>query len=1180
MRGLKNLFIKKTWIAWFLCISFMAMLSPTLVQASENAALTVGQIYNGFKLIEDKPVADINSKARIFEHIKSGAHVLYLENDDENKVFSINFYTPPSNDTGVNHIIEHSVLYGSEKYPVKSPLMEVFKTSVSNMANAFTSNDRTSYPFATNNYKDFKNVMGIYMDAVFFPNFRKDSRIFEQEGWHYELDSKEGELKYNGVVYNEMKGLYSSPDFALTTNVKKSLYPDTLYNWEAGGNPALIPTLTYEKTLETYNKNYHPSNSYIYLYGNLHIMDTLKFLDEDYLSKFDKKTYNKVVPKQTPFTERKIMTAEYALPKNSDTKNKTYLALNYAIDLKDNYDDLIGLQLLSSILLNSDMSPFKMGLLQKGFGSSVSGTLDITVSQPTFQIIVTGSEESKKDDFLKFMDSTLVSLVKNGLDKNFIHSIFNAVEIQLRNEKTQGLRGLNYNEAAMIGWLYSGDPIKYLKTEESIANIKKSIDNGYFEKLIQKYLIDNKHSSLVVLKPKAGLEEELSEKTSKTLSEYKLKLSAEQLDALVKYTKEFKVWQNTPDSKEALATIPTLALSDLTENESSTYSIVKDLDGATVINHPIYTNKLVYMNMYFDSTTVPQDKLPYLYLLSTLLGRLDTESYSFQEIYSKMLNVGGIGFGPTAIPKFMDNDIYYPKFMVTASTLAEKFEEATVLAEEIMNKTKFDNKEDIRKYVKEMRANLESYLTYMPNLISETKIQAYISPLGKYNDIGYLDFYNFIKELDGDFDSKADEAIKNLKEVSKLLFNKENLIVSLTVDESEYNKAEKDLAKLLQCLNNEKLQKYSYNFDSSVKNEAFVLPSNVQYTAKGANINKLGFKYNGSMTVLEKILSMEYLMPEVREKGGAYGAGFSISTEGNAIFTSYRDPNLSESLNAFDKASDFLRNFKADDKQMTSYILGIISPKDNLFSPSQKAAMLDMDYISGRTAEASRKIKEEILSTTAKDISAYASLIDALARENTYTVAGNASKIGANKELFSDIIDVFNNKPAKPSELTLDQVKELVKTAKSSKLFADYNKAYSELLKLSAENQQSLSADLAAEAKEAFTADIIKALTALKYFYDTPNLKTFTEVAAFIQTGVQNEKNREYLLMELQKWGYSLVFTPDVEEAINAINLIAQKPEAAAIKAAEVAIAKVKNEENRKYLDDQFNQLKALLKIN
>lgn len=1169
MRLLKKLILKKSCVAFFICISLTVMYLPATTHAEEAATFATGQIYNGFKLVEDKPLSEINSNALVFEHVKSGARLLYLQNDDENKVFSISFYTPPSDDTGVNHVIEHSVLYGSEKYPVKSPLMQVLKDSVSNFANALTFSDRTEYPFATNNYKDFKNLLGIYMDAVFYPNFRYEPKIFSQEGWHYELNSKDSDLSYNGVVYNEMKGNYSSPDVLLQDNVMKSLFPNTLYNFESGGDPEVIPQLTRDKALETYNKYYTPSNSYIYLSGKLDILDTLKFLDEQYLSKFDKKTIDSTIPTQKPFNQRTEKDADYAVPVGSDTNNKTYLSLNYAINVNGNSDDIYGLQLLNAMLLSSNSSILSNAIIQNGFGSSAQGSFNVNLAEPVFQIQVSGANEQNKDNYTKFIDAALTNIAKGGIDKNTIDSVFNSAEISLRAQKTVGSRGLNFDEDAIAGWMYYGNPTTYLESEKSFANIKKSIDSGYFENLIQKYFIDNKHSSLVVLKPKAGLQEEMDANAKKTLADFKSKLSDSEIDSLVKQTKDLKAWQDTPDTKEALSSIPTLSLSDINTNTSTTPLIEKDVDGVKVLDHPIYTNKLDYMNMYFDSSTVSQDKLPYLYLLSDILGQLGTEKHSSAEVYSKELNIGGLSFTPYVIPKFENDTVYYPKFIVSCNTLGGNLPDAMNLISEIINTSKFDDKEQLKTTIKSLKSGLTSYITNDPSNTSTTKVQSYFSPLGQYNETGDLQFYNFVSDLDTNFDSKADEIIKNLKDVSSLVFNKENLTVGITADDNEYDKFQQSLTTLLNQIGDSKLQTYSYKFDDTAKNEGLMIPSQVQYIAEGYNINKLGYKYSGNMLVLSKILTTEYLMNEVREKGGAYGTSFSISPQGNALFTSYRDPNLKETLDTFDKAGDFLRNFKADDSQMTSYILGIVNSKDASLDPSSRGTSADIAYISGETMQDAEQISKEILNTKSQDISAYANMIDAITKQSTYCVIGNDTKIQENKDLFTNVTDVLNDQNNQNNK---EHAKQLLETAKSTLLVANYINAYTEISKLSQTDQQALMPDLISLKASVLTPDITNILNTIVALHNDPSISNSLEIVHAITDEVKLKENQTYLFEQLNNVTFNEVFTPDVTAAFNAVNDTRAKKDTVSIQLAKDTIAKVKNKGSEQWLTDYLTR--------
>lgn len=1168
MKGLRKLTLQKKFVALFLVLSFLGLGIPKQVQAEESK-LNVGQVYSGFKLVEDKPIKEMEASAKIFKHVKSGANLIYLQNGDENKVFSIGFYTPPTDDTGVNHILEHSVLYGSEKYPVKSPLAEVGKQSVSNFANAITSNDKTIFPFATTNYKDYKNVMGIYMDAVFNPIFKRDPRIFQQQAWRYELNSKTEDITYNGVVYNEMKGNYANPARLLQTTILKSLFPDTLYNWEAGGNPQVIPQLTYEKALEVYNKNYHPSNSYIFVYGKLDILDTLKFLNDEYLSKFEKVEFNTKIPEQKPFEARKELIASYPVQSGVDLSKNHYLSLNYAIDLKGSTEDIIGLQLLSYMLLESESAPLKVALLQSGFGTAVNGGVATGTKQPVFQITVSGSNSAYKDKYVEFVDMVLASIVKEGLDKNFIQSVFNSAEMSLRIQKTAGMRGISYGELVMQGWLYEGNPTIYLEFEKSLETIKKSINDGYFEKLIKKYFVDNKHSSIVVLQPKAALDEEIAQGTKKALADYKKSLSEAQIEALVQKTKDFKAWQNIPDSKEALNTIPSLSLSDIDTDIKTTPSVEKQIGGTKVLHTPIYTDKLAYVNMYFDSSTVPEDKLQYLYLLSAALGRLDTKNYSQTELIYGMLNYGGAAFTPTTIEKFKDGSVYYPKFKVTTVSMSDNLEAMMSLTGEIISNTQYDNKEALRLIVSQLKANLDSFIPSSPDTIADSRIQSYLSAVGKYNEAGGLEFYNFICDLEANFDQNYKEIVANLSSVSKLVFNKRNLITGVTLEEGEYNKFEKSFSTLLAKLPDSASKQYNYKLDNTAINEGFILPGNVQYIAKGYNINELGYKYNGKMAVLAKILTTEYLMNEVREKGGAYGSSIVINKNGNVLFTSYRDPNLSNTLKTFDKAAEFLRNFKADEKQMTSYILGLVNSYDQLLDPMSRGIMSETAYIAGEKAEDTKKLQEEMLSTTASDIAAFADMIEAIVKKNIYCVIGNEQVLKENSTLFSSIENLADNSLA-----PTDKVIQLIQKAKSTLLLEDYYAAYAELAKLSAEEQKVLLPEFNSLTTKLYTADLVQATTAFEKFAKSPSLKKFYELGSFIDKTVKNKENKSYLLSSLINEGHGLVYTEDVNKAIDAIAAVLAKKSNENIKAAEKAVSAIQNKETKQWLLEELGRLK------
>lgn len=1007
MRVARNDYSKKVFFIFLLCFFFISSNILPICANAEVTALKVGEIYNGFLLKEDRNVKEINSKIKIFSHSKSGANLVYVENDDENMTFDINFVTPTSNNTGVNHILEHSVLYGSDKYPVKSPLMEISKHSVVSFVNAITSSDRTQYPITTNNYKDFKNVMGIYMDAVFFPKFRNDERIFRTQAGHYELASKNAELTYNGVVYNEMKAALSNPDRKAYMQMLNALYPNTTYGFESGGKPEDMPSLSYKEALQVYNTNYHPSNSYIFIYGKLDILDVLRTLNTDYLSKFDKKTVDERIPMPKSLNNRVESIGEYPIAKNADCKNKTYLSLSYAMDLNGNKDDTIGLTVLSQILLGLDSSPLKKALIQNGFGSTVVGGFSNGTKKPFFYVQVNGSNKEYKESFAKFVDDYFVKLSKEGLDKEAVRALLSTIEFETRKDKTNNDKGQEYNQSIISSWIYENDPFKNLDSDGCLAKIKNSLDSGYFENLIKKYFIGNNHSVLVVLSGKPGLQQELDAKMKKQLSDYKATLSDKELDKLVEDTKAFKEWQNTPDNEKALATIPKLKLSDINTASEKTPIEVKDFNTNKVLSHEMYTNKVSYMNYYFDTKTVPQDKIYYISILSNILGRLDTKNYTQEQLEKKCLNTGNVNFG-MIIPQDNKNlGVYNPKFVVTCGSTIENSKAAIDLANEIMTNTKFDSKDKLKAYISEMKTRRASYLNNSQINVVLGKLMSYINNYGQYNNLFNEQYYKFLNDLEKDFDAKYEDLVKNLNSVRKLIFNGENLVTSFAADKDDMSTVEDTVKDMLGKLPNEKLTRYEYKFDSTVKNEGFTLPGLGQYVAKGCDINKLGYKFNGKMLVLQKILTNEYLMPTVREKGGAYGSQCYVNEQGIFAFVSWRDPNLKSTLEAYNKAGDFLRNFKISQEQLTSYILGLVNA-DNNSNVLSKINGSDFNYMSNISAEDAKRIKEEILSTTPEDIAKFAYLMDAIAKDNTYCVIGSADKINESKDIFTRTVDLLD----------------------------------------------------------------------------------------------------------------------------------------------------------------------------
>ncbi|HEY8891136.1 MAG TPA: insulinase family protein [Clostridium sp.] len=970
--------------------------------------LKVGKKVSGFELESEKWLSDIHSTAMIFKHIKSGAKLIYLRNEDQNKVFSISFRTPVSDNTGVNHIIEHSVLCGSKGYPVKDPFLIMTKQSLSTFLNAFTGTDFTMYPVASKNNKDFENLMSVYLDAVFYPNILKDPKILKQEGWHYEINSKTGELNYNGIVYNEMKGNYSSPEVILSNTINESLFNDNSYSFDSGGNPDNIPDLTYDKFIETYKKYYVPSNSSIYLYGKLDIENTLKFINDKYLSKLKKTTVNSKIKTQKGYKKDVEKIALYPVSIKSATKNMTYLSSSYVIDKVADVENMLGFQILQEIILNTKESPLRKSLLQSGIGTDVYVNFNPSTKQPTFSIIATNANESQKYKFKKFVDEALAQVVSKGFDEELVKSVVTAVELNIRTQNSDANRGMNYMSSALNCWNYDVNPTEYLEITPALNKIKSEISNGYFEKLVQKYLLDNKHNSLVVVKPSNGLNEKKESDLKKKLEEYKRSLSQPELIKIKKDALDLKKWQGTLDSKENLSKIPTLQRKDLNLKAEEIPTLEKTEGGIKVIRHPIFTNGITYSNFYFDSSKVPQNKVLYLKLLASILGNINTEKYNIVELSNNMMKyTGGISFSSTAFKNNTSNNLYTPKMSISVNAIDSSLPNAFELLDQIINHSKLDDRKHMKRLIKTLRGNYESMFVNSGSTFAINRTLSYLSDSGKYRDLDYLPYYNFICDLDDNFDVKFDDTVKNLKNVSDIVFNKEGLVVSYTGNEKNYDYFTYILNDFGARIKDEKFPIQKYKFDFSNRNEAFVIPSQVQYVVKAGNIKGSGYNYNGHMKVLENILNSDYLWKELRVKGGAYGGAIRF-TKGEVLLYSYRDPNLKETLNTFNEVVKFLKNFKADEKEMTNYIIGTIGSMDNLAGPYSKGMLGDNMYFTGITHNDVQRLRDEVLSTTQEDIRNFANLLEGVIKQNLHCVVGSETKVNENKDLFDRIIVPIN----------------------------------------------------------------------------------------------------------------------------------------------------------------------------
>ncbi|MEK3737802.1 MULTISPECIES: insulinase family protein [unclassified Paenibacillus] len=968
--------------------------------------LITGNIYYGFQVVNEEFIREIDSAVFTMEHLKSGARLLFVQNQDDNKVFSVSFRTPPEDSTGVFHILEHSVLCGSEKYPVKEPFVELLKGSMQTFLNAFTFGDKTMYPVASRNEQDFSNLMEVYLDSVFQPNIYKQKEIFEQEGWHYELQQTEDELIYKGVVYNEMKGSYSSPFTVLMDRIKKSLYPDTIYRHSSGGDPQEIPALTYEQFLKAHSNYYHPSNSYFYLYGDVSIEEKLQFIDQEYLSRYEKNSFDTSIPLQQP-TGMTELVADYPILEAETADDKTYLSLNYVIGTSTDRELNLAFDILKSMLMDSNAAPLKQALLESGLGKDAFAFYSDSMVQPLLGITLTHSNASAKDAFVELVKTTLSSLVKNGLDEKLVLAAVNSKEFELREaDFSRYPKGLTYNIEVMKSWLYDGQPSTHMLYEEVFTTIREKITDRYFENLIEVYLLNSDHCSLVVLNPSKTIAADKEASTQRQLSEYKSSQQPDQLEQLVQSTQHLLARQGRADAAEDLQKLPSLSLQDINRSaEPQVPSHEYNLEGLKLIHHDVSTQKIAYCKFYWDTSVVAPEQIPYLVLLAEVLGQMETASYSIEELTSEIgIKTGGIHFKNEIFGAAKDTGAsYQPKFTAQVKVMAGHIGESLDLLRELLYTSALDNLTKLQEIVRREASQMESVLNQKGNEIAASRLMSYFSDMGAYQEQqGGVAYYRFIRELAEKIDQQGAEVADTLKDICAVLFNKQNLIISVTGTPDLYEEFAANVAKL-DIQDRPVVNKPKITAQGHADNEGFMSSSQVQYVVKGYDFNKLGFTYSGKMQVLKKIMSLTYLWNAVRVKGGAYGGSLMLRRDGILMFTSYRDPNLQETLEVYDQAYRFTEGYEADADEMTKAVIGTLSMLDQPLSPSAQGRRADRHYFEQVTGAELQQERDEILSTTPEDIRQYADLLKAVTEQNYFTVVGNASKLESKKVLFGNL---------------------------------------------------------------------------------------------------------------------------------------------------------------------------------
>lgn len=968
---------------------------------------------NAYEVLEQRPLDDLHSEGCILRHKKSGARIAVIANDDDNKVFYVGFRTPPEDSTGVPHIIEHTVLCGSDKYPVKDPFVELVKGSLNTFLNAMTYPEKTIYPVASCNDKDFQNLMSVYMDAVFHPNIYKYQEIFKQEGWHYELEDEDSPITINGVVYNEMKGAFSSADDVLQRQILNSLFPDTSYRNESGGDPDFIPDLTYEAYLDFHRRYYHPCNSYIYLYGDMDVAEKLRWLDEEYLSHYEKITIDSAIREQKPFAKPVELVKKYPISSTETEEDNTYLSYNLVVGTVLDKKLYLAFDILDYALVSAPGAPVKKALLDAGIGKDITGGYDSGTMQPIFSFIAKNANGSQKEEFLSVIRETLKQQVKDGIDKKALLAGINGSEFRYREaDFGQFPKGLLYGIQCLDSWLYDDmQPFMHLEASETYRFLKEQVKTDYFEQLIQTYLLDNPHASVVVIEPEKGLNAKKEEQLAKKLAAYKESLSKEEIQQLIADTKHLKQYQEEPSPREDLEKIPMLCREDMKREAAPLINQEREVDGVTVIHHSMFSNGIAYLRFLFDIRDFAVEDIPYVGLLKYVLGYVDTEHYGYAELSNEInIHTGGIGCSFGVYPHMSGEEQMKVMFEVKTKVLMEELPEAGKLITEMIKTSVLSDEKRILEILGQLKSRLQASLSSVAHSVASMRAMSYFSRAAYYQDaVGGILFEQKIADLAEHFEEKKADLIAKLEELTRRIFTPERMSVSVVCEEKDFEAVGREIGQLKQEL---------YPSEGSTvrnlpplvleqKNEGFTDASKVQYVARTGNFKRHGFEYNGALRILKVIMGYDYLWINIRVKGGAYGCMNSYMRNGDTYFVSYRDPNLKKTNEIYDGIPEYLENFTADERDMTKYIIGTVSDLDTPLNPNAKGARSMTALLQGITQEDLQRERDEVIGATEKDIRALKDMIASVLEEHNLCVIGNEEKLNEQKELFTELKNIF-----------------------------------------------------------------------------------------------------------------------------------------------------------------------------
>jgi len=950
---------------------------------------------HGFELIKEADIAEINTRARLFRHVASGAELLSLENDDENKVFGITFRTPPSDSTGVAHIMEHSVLGGSRKYPVKEPFVELVKGSLKTFVNAFTFPDKTCYPVASQNVQDFYNLVDVYLDAVFYPRISLET--LQQEGWHYELENLEATMTYKGIVFNEMKGEYSSPDSLLGQYSHVSVFPDNSYGFDYGGDPKHISDLTYEQFKAFHDTFYHPGNARIFFYGDDDPDERLRLLQE-YLKDYQAIEVDSAITLQPHFDQPQRKTFAYAASEDTEGQ-KAYLTVNWLLPESMDVELTLGLSILSYILVGTAASPLRKALIDSGLGEDITGRgLDGELRQMAFSTGLKGIAIEDADKVESLILDTLAQLIKDGIEPDMVEAALNTTEFRLRENNTGSFpRGISLMLRSLMTWLHDGDPVAPLAFETPLAAIKAKLaaDKAYFEKQIEEHLLQNTHRVTVILEPDPTLAQRQEADEAERLAKAKAAMTEAELQAVIDKAHKLKLMQETPDSPEALATIPSLTKDDLAKEIKRIPLAVSEEDGCQIFYHDLFTNGIVYLDVGFNLHTVPQELLPYVSLFSQALLKIGTETEDFVKLSQRIGRKTG-GIWPSTFTSIMhQSDEGTAWLFLRGKTTVSQTGDLLDILRDVLLTVKLDNQARFKQMVLEAKAGLEASLIPGGHGIVDTRLRA------NFNEIDWLDeqmggisYLFFLRRLIEDVEHDWPGVLEKLEEVRRILLNRDSMLCNVTLDETNWQQFQPELAAFLSALPAGPVNISQWTPQYTAMSEGLTMPAQVNYVGKGANLYRLGYKLRGSHLVITNHLRTTWLWEKVRVQGGAYG-GFCSFDSNSGVFNylSYRDPNLLTTLDNYDQASQFLQRVELSEDEITKSIIGAIGQLDAYQLPDAKGYTSLVRHLIGLTDEIRQRQREEVLSTTLADFRAFGDVLGQVNKNGLVVVLGSSEAI-------------------------------------------------------------------------------------------------------------------------------------------------------------------------------------------